>query len=186
VSLHDYEAFARAFAGVAKALAVWTRSGGRRGVFVTVAGPQGATIDPTDEVHKHLLAAMRQAGDPFVPLRLASFTARFFRVAADLKLDPAFQAPLVTAAVEQALRTAFGFDARGFGQPVAQSEVIAVIHRVPGVLAARLTEFHRSEATDGIEPVVEAVAPQAGALPDVEPAELRMLDPRPLQLGSLP
>jgi predicted phage baseplate assembly protein len=186
VSLHDYEAFARAFAGVAKALAVWTRSGGRRGVFVTVAGPGGAGIDPADEVHKHLLAAMRQAGDPFVPLRLASFQPRFFRVAADLKLDPAYQASLVRAAVERALRAAFGFDARAFGQPVAQSEVIAVIHGVPGVTAARLTEFHPSERTGGVEPVVEAVAPQAGALADVEPAELRMLDPQPLQLGSLP
>ena len=39
VSLRDYEDFARAFAGIAKALATWSWDGERRGVFVTVAGP---------------------------------------------------------------------------------------------------------------------------------------------------
>ena len=38
VSLRDYEDFARAFAGVAKALATWTWDGERQGVFVTDRG----------------------------------------------------------------------------------------------------------------------------------------------------
>ena len=42
VSLRDYEDFARAFAGIAKALATWTWDGERQGVFVTVAGVDGA------------------------------------------------------------------------------------------------------------------------------------------------
>ena len=38
VSLRDYEDFARAFGGIAKALATWTWDGQRQGIFVTVAG----------------------------------------------------------------------------------------------------------------------------------------------------
>ncbi len=45
VSLRDYEDFARAFPGIAKALATWTWDGQRQGVFVTVAGPDGAAVD---------------------------------------------------------------------------------------------------------------------------------------------
>ena len=41
VSLEDYEDFARAFAGIEKALATWMWSGEKRGVFVTVAGAKG-------------------------------------------------------------------------------------------------------------------------------------------------
>ena len=42
VSLTDYEDFARAFGGIAKALAAWTWNKHSRGVLVTVAGPNGA------------------------------------------------------------------------------------------------------------------------------------------------
>ena len=46
VSLQDYEDFARAFAGVAKALATWSWIGSTRGVFVTVGGVDGAALPP--------------------------------------------------------------------------------------------------------------------------------------------
>lgn len=42
VSLQDYEDFARAFAGIVKALATWIWRDTRRSVFVTVAGSNGA------------------------------------------------------------------------------------------------------------------------------------------------
>ena len=45
VSLTDYEDFARAFGGIAKALATWTWDKHSRGVLVTVAGPNGAAVD---------------------------------------------------------------------------------------------------------------------------------------------
>ena len=70
VSLQDYEDFARAYAGIAKALATWTWNGQVRGVFVTVAGPEGSIITVGSPVYNNLLAAMRQAGDPFIPLRV--------------------------------------------------------------------------------------------------------------------
>ena len=49
VSLRDYEDFARAFAGIAKALATWTWDGERQGVFVTVAGVDGTPLAENGE-----------------------------------------------------------------------------------------------------------------------------------------
>ena len=41
-----------------------------------------------------------------------------------MKVDPDYETDAVLAAVEEALREGFAFDARAFGQPVALSEVI--------------------------------------------------------------
>src|SRR5262249_18275014 len=59
VSLLDYEDFARAYAGIAKALATWSWDGQRRGVFLTVAGPEGDPV--ADEVLARLEFAIRRA-----------------------------------------------------------------------------------------------------------------------------
>ena len=61
VSLQDYEDFARAFAGIAKALATWSWIGQTRGVFVTVAGPTAPQLADTGQTYINLLAAMRKA-----------------------------------------------------------------------------------------------------------------------------
>ena len=60
-----------------------------------------------------------------------------------MKTDPDFEQTKVFAAVESALRTQFGFDARDLGQPVQQSEVIAVAHSVLGVIAVDLDLLYR-------------------------------------------
>ncbi|HVV44196.1 MAG TPA: putative baseplate assembly protein, partial [Bryobacteraceae bacterium] len=74
VSLEDYQNFARAFAGIAKALATWTWFGKTRGVFLTVAGAAGSTFEQGDPAIVNLIQALRNSGNPFVPLRVASFT----------------------------------------------------------------------------------------------------------------
>ncbi len=76
VSLRDYEDFARAYSGVAKALATWSWDGERRGVLITVAGPDGAAV--ADDVLELLLGAIRKAGDPFVALRVDSYRPAAF------------------------------------------------------------------------------------------------------------
>jgi predicted phage baseplate assembly protein len=190
VSLRDYEDFARAFSGVVKALATWTWNGHQRGVFVTVAGAEGKAIADNSLTYKNLLAAMLQAGDPSVPLRVQSYTPAFFRVAANVSVDPAYLADKVLAAVEGALRTAFSFHAREFGQPVAKSEVIAAIQAVAGVLAVDLNELHRTDASPEqlaltrLFDVLTAQTPRAGTAVTVA-AELLLLDPRPIQLGVM-
>lgn len=151
VSLQDYEDFARAFAGVSKALATWTWSGRARVVFVTVAGPAGAEIPPDSATYANLLAAMRNAGDPHVVLRVESFREAFFRVGATVWIDPARNRADVLASVESALRATFSFDARSFGQPVYRSEVVSAIQNVPGVVASEVRQFERTDTLQWLE-----------------------------------
>jgi predicted phage baseplate assembly protein len=181
VSLQDYEDFARAFAGLAKALATWTWDGQSRGVFVTVAGPAGAAVPSDSATHQHLLAAMQAAGDPFVRLRVKSYRPAYFRVAGTVKVDPDFETDKVHAAVEQELRTKFSFEIRAFGQPVMLSEVIAVVQAVPGVVALDADKLYRSDAgTAALEQRLLAALPAALSNGDAAAAELLMLDPAPL------
>lgn len=182
VSLEDYEDFARAYAGVAKSLATWTWDGVQRGVFVTVAGPDGVSIQPNGIVYSNLLAAMQNAGDPGVPLRVQSYRPAFFRVTAGVIVDPDYEPDAVLAAVQSALRSTFSFDARTFGQPVALSEVITAIQSVAGVVAVNVTQLYRSDASPDPTPpdILIAQVPQAGVDSTVQPGELLILDPAPL------
>jgi predicted phage baseplate assembly protein len=73
VSLRDYEDFSRAYPGIAKALATWTWDGHTRGVFLTLAGPDGVAVEPGGVVASALAGSVRAAGDPFVPLRVDTY-----------------------------------------------------------------------------------------------------------------
>ena len=195
VSLQDYEDFARAFSGVAKALATWTWTGEVRGVFVTVAGPDGASIPDGAATHDNLVTAMKGSGDPYIPLRVQTYRPAFFKLGAAVKLDPDYESQKVLASVEQTLRLAFSFDARAFGQAVALSEVMAIIQAVDGVVAAEVTKLYRADdpAGPGTNDLLLAAAPQAGAgaLPGSEDdivlaAELLTLSAEPLdELGAM-
>ena len=186
VSLQDYEDFARAFAGVAKAMASWSWLGRTRGVFVTVAGAGGAVLDTGSPTFLNLLAAMRKAGDPQVPLRVQSYRRAFFRVGATVTVEPGWETGTVLAGVEAALRGAFGFDARAFGQPVALSAVIGTIQGAPGVRAVEVRTFGRTD--DPGEGVAASILAAAAPVPGSEgaplAAELLTLDPRPLDLAG--
>ena len=70
VSLEDYQNYALGFAGIAKALATWTWSGEPAGVFLTIAGANGATLAAGDPIISSLATALRQSGDPYVPLTI--------------------------------------------------------------------------------------------------------------------
>lgn len=181
VSLQDYEDFARAFSGIAKALATWSWSGERRSVLLTVAGVNGAAV--TEELRGKLLTALRQLGDPNAPLEVKSYEPRFFRLASTLQVAPDHLPEKVRAEVEALLRDRFSFDAREFGQPVHKSEIIGLIQNVRGVVSVTVREFHRSDQAVTVEPRLAAARPQLGG-DKIFAAELLMLDPRPLQIES--
>ncbi|MGB9182311.1 MAG: putative baseplate assembly protein [Pyrinomonadaceae bacterium] len=186
VSLQDYEDFARAFAGIGKALATWTWNGERRGVFVTIAGPAGATIAKTGDPYEKLLAAMLASGDPTVPLNVESYTPRLFRIVARVKVkQPDYLPEKVLPVVEQKLRDEFSFDARRFGQPVALSEVVKVMQSVEGVVAVDVDKLYRADTPEKLHQRLDAALPQAGG-EKVVAAELITLDPRPLNLEVMP
>lgn len=177
VSLQDYEDFARAFAGIGKALATWTWNGQQRGVFVTVAGPNGTFVEPDSFLYQNLVAAMQKAGDRYIPLQVKSYLRAFFRIKARVKVDPDYLPDKVLAAVWDSLRNQFSFDARAFGQGVALSEAIAIMQTVPGVVAVDVDKFYRFGEIEDWQPRLAAAVPQAGAEGTVTAAELLTLDP---------
>ncbi|HJZ78779.1 MAG TPA: putative baseplate assembly protein, partial [Pyrinomonadaceae bacterium] len=181
VSLQDYEDFARAYAGIAKALATWTWNGQSRGVFVTVAGPDGDEVKADSDLYKNLLDAMRLAGDPHVSLHVQSYAKALFRLAARVKPHPDHLPEKVLAAVEKTLRERFAFDERQFGQPVALSEVVAVMQSAPGVVAVDVDKLYRFDDTEaGLNALLPAASPQADDKGTLAPAELLTLDPSSL------
>ncbi|HEY0376642.1 MAG TPA: putative baseplate assembly protein [Pyrinomonadaceae bacterium] len=187
VSLRDYEDFARAFMGVSKALATWTWNGETRGVFVTVAGPGGAGIADDSPLYSNLLGAMRAAGDATVPLKVRSFEQRFFRLKAKVKVRGDYLDETVLKEVKDRLRQDFSFDARAFGQPVALSDVIAVIQSTPGVVAADVDELYRTDeaVTPALHARLPAAQPRAGT-EQVTASELLTLEPGPLDIKVMP
>ncbi len=183
VSLQDYEDFARTFSGIDKALATWTWFGEKRGVFVTVAGPNGAEVEEGSKLFHDLLQAMKNSGNPLVPLQVKSYQAGLFRLVAALKIDPTYLSEKVLQQAEQKLRDTFSFAARAFGQPVHLSEVIAVLQNVAGVMAVNVTALYRSNETPELKEHIAAAVPLP-ARTQVLPAEILTLDLQPLELGT--
>lgn len=184
VSVLDYEDFARAFAGVAKARAQVLQLRGGPTVVITIAGPDGTAISPDSPIWINLRAALAASGDPHVAVRLLGYQAATFHAGLKVKCDPDREPKQVLAAVESALRARFGFDARDLGQPVQQSDVIAIAQGVPGVIAVDLDRLY-----GGTRPVSQTLPSRQTRLlanrmtvegGQPRPDELLTLDPGPL------
>jgi hypothetical protein len=139
VSITDYQNFARSFAGIAKANALWIPSGPGRGVFLTVAAAGGPALPPGNPTLANLISALHNYGNPLIPITAMSFLETLFRFSANIKYDPAYDATAVKAAVLTQLRQSYSFGARTFGQGVSSDEIAAFIQGVPGVIAVNVT-----------------------------------------------
>ena len=73
-----------------------------------------------------------------------------FRLALKVAVDPAYEAAAVLSSVEAALRSAYAFEAREFGQPVFHSEIDAVCHSVAGVLAVDVDRLYVTGTAAGV------------------------------------
>lgn len=178
VSLQDYEDFARSFAGVAKAKAAVVWAGERRRIHLTVAGPNGNAVPEGGATQKNLADALRRSGDPTQAVTVAGFAPRYFRLTARLVVDPAYEPAAVKAAAAAALASEFAFDARGFGQPVTESEVLAVLQGVPGVVAAVTVELYDAAGSPSLDRVLPASLARWDASGGAMlPAELLLLHP---------
>lgn len=143
VSLRDYEDHARSFAGIAKAQATLIWDGTARRIFLTVAGAAGASVEVDS-----LLQALRGDGDPFVAIAAGACRPVGVRLSLRVKADPRLRAVVVLDALAAGLNTAFGFEARNFGQALHLSEVVAVASAVPGVEAVMVDRLYRMLAPD--------------------------------------
>lgn len=175
VSLQDYQNFALAFPGIAKALASWTWFGDVRGVFLTVAGSGGAALDADDPILTSLIAGIQACSEPFVPLQVVSYQEVLFTFTAAVVVDqPEYDPTQVLAAVWQSVAAAFAFDQRQLGQPVAASQIIELIQQVPGVTALQLQTLGQSGQVAS-SPVPQIVC-ASGPLPPAG-AQMLLLDP---------
>jgi hypothetical protein len=176
VSLEDYEDFARNFSGVAKALATWTWNVNSRGVFLTVAGLKGASIAPDSSLRSDLLKSLRDLGNPLVPVEVKTYKPTRFGLAGTVFVNSDRLPEKVEAAMKDALKAAFSFEARSFGQPVTLSEVEEVIQNIAGVAFVDLDALYIGTA-GVLGRYLAAHKPDDGAaIGAVSPAELLTLD----------
>ena len=182
VSLEDYQDFSLAFPGIGKALATWTWDGQQRVVVLTVAGAAGP-IDQSDSTLTTLQGSIASCSEPDVDVNVLAYTPIYFKLSATVYISPSYQVALLQPALEAALRQTFSFQSRTFGQPVYQSEVIAALQDVPGVVDVVLSQMYNSaDASPSLQKQLAATVPQTGSRSSITPAQLLTLDPGPLGL----
>ena len=187
VSIDDYANFARAFAGIDKAHALWIPAGPARGVLLSIAGIDGAPVPESSDTYINLRKALATYGDPLVPLRLLNYRDARFRCRLSVKVDAAFAPEAVLAAVDAALRAAFSFARRAFGQTVSIDEVAAVAQGVAGVVAVHVTRLYRvGQSPTVVVPRLFAALPVASLTAVPPAAELLTLAADPIELEVLP
>jgi predicted phage baseplate assembly protein len=179
VSLHDYEDFARAFGGVAKARADWLWDGSHGVIFVTVVNADGKQMDADC-----LCAAIDTARDPAQLVRIGTKDALPFRIRARLVVDPHYLPEQVLNRSKTALGQAFSIKRRDFGQDVTESEVLGILQSVEGVVAADMEEPYPGSDQNGEwneqrRLVAHLAYLDSGPLPRIVPAELWVLDKSP-------
>jgi len=186
VSVLDYQHYARAFSGVAKAHALWISSGPSKGIYITLAGIDGAEIPSNSSTYTNLMNSLRRYGDPMLPLRLVNYTPVSFFLGMAVKVNEDAERNTVLEELESALRDYFSFNNRDFGQHVSQDEVLAVAHSNANIEAVRITRFYKDEpgAEDDVVSIVPSHLPVASLTIEPTPAQLLTLSDEPIEMGS--
>ncbi|MDT8320734.1 MAG: putative baseplate assembly protein [Xanthomonadales bacterium] len=134
VSVRDYQDFARVYAGVGEAVATEISDGQRQVVHVTIAGADDIPIDESSDLYRNLYQALGAFGDPCQPVRLAVRERVMLVLQARVKIDPDYRWESVSRELRDLLLDRFGFAARELGEDVYLSEILSVMHQVPGVV----------------------------------------------------
>jgi hypothetical protein len=146
VSLRDYEDFARAYSGIAKARGDTVWGGEETIVLITVLGPGGKIIEDGTIANPGTLENLRDSitawQDPGHSVRIKSAKPLFFDIHVSVLFDtPRYEEEMVRNDIHEALKEAFSFEKMGFAQNVSESDLIGVIQGVPGVTAASIDNF---------------------------------------------
>jgi predicted phage baseplate assembly protein len=141
VSVIDYAAFARTFAGIGKAEAAELADGRRHFVHLTVAGSDDLPLAPGSDLLLNLAQALARAGDPREPVQIDPRERVLLVLQAGVRIDPDYQWADIDAALRQALVQKFPFEDRGMGRDMFLSEVIATLQGVAGVLEVEVDIF---------------------------------------------
>ena len=185
VSLSDFEDFARAFGGIAKARAAWLWDREQRIVHLTLAAPDGAPVEPFGKTATGLREAIDLRRHAKIRLRLDGYTELRFALSAGLRIDPRYVRDTVRAAVVAALVDTFSFARQQFAEPLPASRVIATMQAVEGVVAVDFDSFHVIGQPSPARPVIDA-RPARWVGTAITPAELVVIDPEAITLGDMP
>ncbi len=189
VSLTDFEGFARAFAGIGKALAVALWHGEQRLVHITVAAANGDEVSPASELYTNLVRAIDAAREPGQQVMVASCERRTFGLTASVLLDHRYVVEDVETRIREDLLDAFGFERRGLGRPVAAAEVVRVIQDVQGVDAVDLDQLApdnppgAGDSSGALRPAAVLPARVAGRIE--EKTELLTINPAKVTLEDM-
>jgi len=187
VSLRDYEDFARAFAGIGKAQAVALWDGFSDRVHLTIAAANGNQIEPSSTLYQNLFSAITSVRDPSQPLHIETYHLRLFNLQAKLRIEPRYITAIVQTQVEAALKTAFAFANRSFGQVVSAAEVITIIQSVPGVINTDLDLLYRSDQPPALNSYLDAaIATWNQSQNQPQPAELLLINQVGISLEIIP
>lgn len=134
VSLRDFEDFARGFAGIGKASAVLLWTGETQTVHLTVALSDGSVPGDQNRTLADLADALDGARHAFRHAVAQGYEHRAFTFTGSVVTDPDYESEAVVKSVKAALLTHFSFASRQFAQDVNESEIIAAIQSVKGVV----------------------------------------------------
>lgn len=139
VSLADFEAFARSYRGIGKALATELHAGMRSVLCLTIANTDLAP--PGTDLIDNLRGVLALVAPPGRIIRIEGFDDFTAQVTVAMATDPALRRRDVEAAVRARLGAVFGRAARNFGEALHRSAVLAAVQSVEGVIAATLPIF---------------------------------------------
>ena len=189
VSTDDYASFALGFGGIAKAQAMPTPPAPSDiasvpRVIVTIAGADGSAPAEESGLFTSLEAAMTAAAVPGSSFRLAAFEPRYFNLAADIVVDPRYQAALVVDEARRRLRLAYAFDRRDFAETVAASTLVAQLQGIAGIASVNLTALYDAAAPPALHPILVA-RPVRWEETELRPAQILMVNPDGVRLEAV-
>lgn len=170
VSLRDFEDLVRSSGEVAKALATWVWNREARAVHLTIAAQEGGLFTPSDLAR--IQASLDTQRDPNHALFLDNHVQVPVVIAATVRVQPSHVASKIAEAAKGALLSALSFESLRFGQPLALSEIYAVLQQVEGIDSVDIDLFQFKNQS-------AAFLAARGATSDPVQRSLRIFSARP-------
>ncbi|MCJ1960493.1 baseplate J/gp47 family protein [Novosphingobium mangrovi (ex Hu et al. 2023)] len=186
VSRHDYEAFARGFRGVGKALATQLSDGITPFIWLTLATTEMQPPTPGGDLETDLARALAEAAPPGQMLRIAGFAPEPVTLVAALRIDTrTWRRSDIEQALRAHLANRFGPAAMDFGQPLRASAILAAIHEVTGITAARIETLDSPSAVPGLADIPARLPHRDPAHGEVVTASLLFLTPETIRFMEM-
>jgi Baseplate J-like protein len=152
VSVADYAAFARTFAGIGKAYACRITDQQYERIHLTIAGIDDEPILASSDLLTNLDRALQEQGDPYQPFKIDLRELLLLVISAGVRACPEYRWKDLEPCIRSRLHALLCFQRRDLGQPVLRSEVISAIQNVPGVAYVDVNIF-------GVVSEAEATSP---------------------------